>query len=103
MENESCSSSLPDYSQAPRRDSRYCEGATPMRRLKVRVKWHWSQKPAARAIWTIGVSDAASSRQANSIRICFNDTPTTEIYTLSLPDALTISATRSSFELITTF
>src|SRR6266498_3173064 len=45
MENESCSSSLPDYSQAPRRDSRYCEGATPMRRLKVRVKWLWSQMP----------------------------------------------------------
>src|SRR5215475_10744792 len=47
--------------QAPRRDSRYWEGATPTRRLKVRLKWLWSQKPAARAIWIIGVSDAASS------------------------------------------
>src|SRR5262249_17301814 len=56
--------------ETPRTDSRYWDGATPMQRLKVRVKWLWSQKPAARAIWTIGVSDAASSWQAYSIRKC---------------------------------
>ncbi len=41
--------------------SRYCEGAVPMERLKVRVKWLWSQKPAASAISTIGLAEVASS------------------------------------------